>query len=80
MNTWEIIGLSFMTVTTALTWGLALGWTLERLVTGRWWWNANKRQDSAQTTYTINTGDADDALARAQRQERHRAAAKLSRF
>lgn len=39
LSVWEIVGLSFMMFTTSATWGLGLGMTLERLVTGRWWWN-----------------------------------------
>lgn len=39
LSAWEIAGLSFMMLTTAAVWGLALAWSIERLVTGHWWWN-----------------------------------------
>ncbi|WP_165758451.1 hypothetical protein [Mycobacteroides franklinii] len=39
LSAWEIAGLSFMMLTTSVTWGLGLGMATERLVTGRWWWN-----------------------------------------
>lgn len=80
MNTWEIIGLSFMAVTTAFTWGLALAWTIERLATGRWWWSATTQRCSSQTTYTIKAVDPAEAFLTGQRQERQRAAAKLPRL
>lgn len=83
MSAWEIAGLAVMMLTTSATWGLALAWSIERLVTGRWWWakakccHAAKRQAGPAVTYNIAARDSQDAFMRAQRQERERAAMKV---
>ncbi|MFL0158485.1 hypothetical protein [Mycobacteroides chelonae] len=84
-NTWEIAGLAVMMLTTSATWGLALAWSIERLVTGRWWWakakccHAAKRQAGQAVTYNISARDSQDAFIRSLRQECERAAMKSGR-